>query len=54
MTTWQAGIVWTCATVGLTAVLLLTDKPIDIPTASWAERVITLVLLITALGRASS
>jgi diguanylate cyclase (GGDEF)-like protein len=52
VTAWQAGIVWTCATAGLTAVLLLTDKSIDIPTASWAERVITLVMLITALGRA--
>jgi diguanylate cyclase len=52
VSTWQAGIVWTCATAGLTTVLLLTDKPIDIPIASWAERVVTLAMLITALGRA--
>jgi diguanylate cyclase len=53
VTAWQAGIVWTCATAGLTAVLLLTDKPIDIPTGSQVERVITLAMLITALGRAA-
>lgn len=50
----QAGVIWTFATVGLGAVLLLTDKPIDMPTASWAERVITLLFLITTLGRCIS
>jgi diguanylate cyclase (GGDEF)-like protein len=48
---WQAGIIWTFVTVGLTAVLLMTDKPVNMPTSSWAERVITLVFLIMTLGR---
>jgi diguanylate cyclase (GGDEF)-like protein len=47
----QAGIIWTFVTFGLTAVLLLTDRPVDMPTESWAERVITLLFLITTLGR---
>jgi diguanylate cyclase len=50
----QAGILWTCVTVGLTVVLLLTDKPIDMPTETWAERVVTLLFLITVLGRCMS
>ncbi len=50
----QAGIIWTFATVGLTAVLLLTDKPLNMPTGSWEERVITLVFLIVTLGRCMS
>jgi diguanylate cyclase (GGDEF)-like protein len=47
----QAGIVWTFATIGLAAVLLMTDRPISMPTGSWAERVITLAFLILTLGR---
>ena len=50
----QAGILWTFATIGLTAVLLLNDKPIDMPTETWAERVITLVFLVTVFGRCMS
>jgi diguanylate cyclase (GGDEF)-like protein len=53
-TAWQAGIVWTFATAGLTAVLLTTDRPIVMPTATWGERVITLVFLILTLGRCIS
>jgi diguanylate cyclase len=53
-TAWQAGIVWTFATAGLTAVLLMTDKPIAMPTSTWPERVITLVFLILTLGRCIS
>jgi diguanylate cyclase (GGDEF)-like protein len=47
----QAGILWTFATAGLAAILLLTDKPFGMPTGSWAERVITLLFLVTILGR---
>jgi diguanylate cyclase len=47
----QAGIVWTFTTAGLAMVLMMTDKPLDMPTSSWAERVITLVFLIVTLGR---
>jgi diguanylate cyclase (GGDEF)-like protein len=53
-TAWQAGIIWTYATAGLTAVLLLADKPIDLPTGSWFERVATLLFLVTSLGRCIS
>lgn len=47
----QAGIVWTFATVGLTAILLLTDKQVSMPVNTWAERVTTLLVIITVLGR---
>lgn len=50
----QAGIVWTFVAGGLTALLLLTDKPLGMPTGSWAERVVTLLFLITAFGRFTS
>jgi diguanylate cyclase len=50
----QAGIIWTFATAGLTAVLLMAEKPIGMPTATWAERTITLVFLILTLGRCIS
>lgn len=50
----QAGILWTYVTFGLTLMLLMTDKPIDMPTETWAERLITLVFLITVLGRCMS
>ena len=50
----QAGIVWTFAAAGLTAVLLLTDKPLGMPMVSWAERVVTLLFLITTFGRFTS
>jgi diguanylate cyclase (GGDEF)-like protein len=53
-TTWQASILWTYATIGLTAAILLADKPLDLPTGSWTERVATLLFLITALGRCIS
>jgi diguanylate cyclase (GGDEF)-like protein len=50
----QAGILWTYATVCLTVVLLMTDRPIDMPTETWAERVITLLFIVTVLGRVMS
>src|SRR5215218_6341456 len=33
-TTWQASILWTYATVGLTAAILLAGRPLDLPTGS--------------------
>jgi diguanylate cyclase len=53
-TAWQAATIWTYATVGLAAAILLTDRPIGLPTGSWAERAATLLLLITSLGRCIS
>lgn len=53
-TAWQASILWTYATLGLTAVILLSDRPLALPTASWVERVATLLFLITSLGRCIS
>ena len=46
--------IWTYATIGLAAAILLADRPIDLPTGSWAERVATLLFLITSLGRCIS
>ena len=53
-TAWQAATIWTYATIGLAAAILLADKPIGLPTGSWAERVATLLFLITSLGRCIS
>ena len=53
-TVWQAGILWTYATIGLTAAILLSERPLDLPTGSWLERVATLLFLITSLGRCIS
>lgn len=50
----QAGIIWTFATTGLALVLLTTDTPIAMPTATWEERAITLVFLVLTLGRCIS
>jgi diguanylate cyclase len=50
----QSGILWTYVTIGLSAVLLLTDKAVDMPTETWGERVITLLFLVTVLGRVMS
>ena len=53
-TAWQAATIWTYATIGLAATILLADRPIGLPTESWAERVATLLLLIISLGRCIS
>jgi diguanylate cyclase len=53
-TAWQAATIWTFATIGLVAAILLADRPIGLPTDSWAERVATLLLLVTSLGRCIS
>lgn len=50
----QAGIIWTFATAGLAIVLLTTDRPVGMPTATWEERAITLVFLVLTLGRCIS
>lgn len=47
----QAGFVWTFATFGLAAIFLLTDRPVSLPMATWAERVVALLFIVTALGR---
>jgi diguanylate cyclase (GGDEF)-like protein len=53
-TAWQASILWTYATLGLTAAILLSGRPLDLPTGSWLERVTTLLFMITSLGRCIS
>jgi diguanylate cyclase len=53
-TAWQAATIWTFATIGLVAAILLAGRPIGLPTDSWAERVATLLLLVTSLGRCIS
>lgn len=47
----QAGLVWTCATLGLTFLFELTDKPIGLPMATFAERTVALLCVVSALGR---
>jgi hypothetical protein len=54
MTARQAGFIWTYLTIGLTVVFLLTDKPVAMPSGSWADRVVTLLFLVTVLGRCMS
>jgi diguanylate cyclase len=53
-TAWQAATIWTYATVGLAAAFLLANKPIGLPTETWAERVATVLFLIVSLGRCMS
>ena len=47
----QAGLVWTCTTLGLTFLFMMTDKPIGLPMATSAERTLALLCLVSALGR---
>jgi diguanylate cyclase (GGDEF)-like protein len=47
----QTGVVWAYAAIGLTAVFTLTDQPIGLPMASFAERQLALLCFVTALGR---
>jgi diguanylate cyclase len=49
-----AAFVWTYATVGLSALLLLTDKAIAMPITTWTERTLLLACAVTALGRCAS
>ena len=50
----ETAIVWTYSTIGLTALLLMTDKAIAMPMATWTERALVLVCAVTALGRCAS
>lgn len=47
----QTAIVWAYAAIGLTSVFTLTDQPIAMPMGSFAERHLTLLCFVTALGR---
>ncbi|MCK1367240.1 GGDEF domain-containing protein [Bradyrhizobium sp. 62] len=47
----QTGVVWAYAAIGLTAVFTLTDRPIGMPMATFAERHLALLCFVTALGR---
>jgi len=50
----ETAIVWTYSTIGLTVLLLMTDKPIAMPMTTWAERALLLACAVTALGRCAS
>jgi diguanylate cyclase len=47
----QTAFVWTYSTVGLTAVLLMSDKAVAMPMTTWTERALVLICAVTALGR---
>jgi diguanylate cyclase (GGDEF)-like protein len=51
MSSRQAGLVWTYATLGLTFLFVMTDKPIGLPMVTSAERSLALLCLVSALGR---
>jgi diguanylate cyclase len=50
----QTALVWTYSTVGLTALLLVSDKAIAMPISTWPERALVLACVVTALGRCAS
>jgi diguanylate cyclase (GGDEF)-like protein len=50
----QTAFVWTYSTIGLTALLLMTDKAIAMPATTWTERARVLACAVTALGRCAS
>jgi diguanylate cyclase len=50
----DTAIVWTYSTLGLTTLLLMTDKAISMPTATWTDRALVLACAVTALGRCAS
>ena len=50
----ETATVWTYSTIGLTALLLMTDKAIAMPMATWTERALVLACAVTALGRCAS
>jgi diguanylate cyclase (GGDEF)-like protein len=47
----QSAIVWTAATLGVAALLLLTDKPIGLPYGNELERFATLLMFTLTIGR---
>src|SRR3989440_527997 len=50
----ETAIVWTYSTIGLTALLLVSEKAIAMPMATWTERALVLACAVTALGRCAS
>src|SRR6202162_4394251 len=50
----DTAFVWTYSTVGLSALLLMTDKAIAMPITTWTERALLLTCAVTALGRCAS
>jgi diguanylate cyclase len=50
----DTAIVWTFSTVGLTVLLLMTDKPIAMPMTTWTDHALLLACAVTALGRCAS
>jgi diguanylate cyclase (GGDEF)-like protein len=50
----ETAFVWTYSIVGLTALLLMTDKAIAMPMTTWTERALVLACAVTALGRCAS
>ena len=50
----ETATVWTYSTIGLTALLLMTDKAVAMPMATWTERALVLACAVTALGRCAS
>ena len=50
----ETAFVWTYSTIGLTALLLMTDKAIAMPMTTWTERALVLACAVTALGRCAS
>src|SRR5438270_7311351 len=50
----DTAIVWTYSTIGLTVLLLMTDKAIAMPMETWTDRALVLACAVTALGRCAS
>jgi hypothetical protein len=50
----DTAFVWTYSTVGLSALLLMTDKAIAMPMTTWTERALLLASAVTAMGRCAS
>jgi diguanylate cyclase (GGDEF)-like protein len=50
----DTAFVWTYSTVGLSALLLMTDKAIAMPMTTWTERALLLACAVTAMGRCAS
>jgi diguanylate cyclase len=50
----DTAFVWTYSTVGLSALLLMTDKAIAMPMTTWTERALLLACAVTAMGRCPS
>lgn len=51
MTARQTGVVWTFAAAGLTGIFVCTNKSVAMPMSTPLERNLTLLCLVTALGR---